>query len=516
MITWELTRTLCAVSAEIGRQVGVIVDRRGAVRFVIVGDSHQIVLPSLQEFRLGARRLRGVRCLHTHLNDSPLTQDDFTDLAMLRLDLMGAIGVRDDGEPGHVFLAHLLPPNPEGHAWLALAPRWAHELDLDLRQFLAALEQELGRDEPAQRIRDARERALLISVASDARVEQEESIAELRELARSAGVAVLDVITQRPKQLHPKTLLGEGKLKELIIRALQLGVTLLIFDQNLTPGQVKAIGDITDIKVIDRTQLILDIFARRAHSRDGKVQVELAQLRYRLPRLSERSTALSRLTGGIGGRGPGETKLEEDRRRTRDRILRLEKELEALARARRSRRGRRLASGIPIVSIVGYTNAGKSTLLNALTESRVLTDDLLFATLDTATRRLRFPREREVIITDTVGFIRELPPDLAVAFRSTLDELQDAHLLLHLVDISNPRCADQIGAVERTLAELELDSKLRLLVFNKHDRVEPAVVADHLRRYPGSLAISATQPASLAPLLARMEALAFPPEPVSA
>jgi GTP-binding protein HflX len=244
-----------------------------------------------------------------------------------------------------------------------------------------------------------------------------------------------------------------------------------VFNQDLTPAQVKSIGDITEMRVIDRTQLILDIFARRAHSGDGKVQVELAQLKYRLPRLSERSTALSRLVGGIGGRGPGETRLEVDMRRARDKIRRLEKQLDALGKARDQRRERRVKSDIPIVSIAGYTNAGKSTLFNTLTRSEVKVEDLLFATLDTATRRLRFPRDREVVITDTVGFIKDLPKDLLGAFRATLDEMQDADLILHVVDIGNPRWEQQMESVNKLLAEIGLDGIHQLIVLNKVDLV---------------------------------------------
>jgi GTP-binding protein HflX len=332
----------------------------------------------------------------------------------------------------------------------------------------------------------------------------EESIDELKELSESSDIVVLNTVIQRLKEINPKYLLGEGKLKEIIINAMDKGATLLVFDQDLTPSQVRAIAETTELKVIDRSQLILDIFARRAHSRDGKVQVELAQLKYTLPRLTGKGTAMSRLMGGIGGRGPGEMKLEIDRRRIRDRISRLEKELKVLSEARRQRKRKRVAVGIPIVSIIGYTNAGKSTLLNALTNSLTFVEDKMFATLDTASRRLRFPREREVIITDTVGFIRDLPKDLLSAFKSTLEELEDADLLIHLIDIANPRFEQQIESVENILDELKLKDKQRIMVFNKIDRVSGDTVKNVLSRYDG-IAISALKSDTFYPLLEAIE-----------
>jgi GTP-binding protein HflX len=349
-----------------------------------------------------------------------------------------------------------------------------------------------------------KDRAILVSVSKRSRHEQEESIEELKELARSDGITVLDTVIQRPHDINPRYLMGIGKLKDLIIRSQQLGADLIVFDQDLSPAQVKSIGDLTELRAIDRTQLILDIFARRAHSGDGKVQVELAQLKYRLPRLSERSTALSRLTGGIGGRGPGETRLEIDMRRARDKIRRLEKQLESLGRARDQRRERRVRSEIPIVSIAGYTNAGKSTLFNNLTRSEVKAEDLLFATLDTATRRLRFPREREVVITDTVGFIRDLPQDLLGAFRATLDEMRDAHLILHVVDIGNPRFEQQMASVDNILNEIGLDTIPRLMVFNKVDLVSPLWAKAIAARFNG-VVCSAIRQETLGRLLNEIE-----------
>jgi GTP-binding protein HflX len=453
-----------------------------------------------------------LRCIHTHLGGESLNEDDLTDLALLCLDLMVSIEVGENGLPGRVEYAHLLPPNPDGKQVEIEAAASVYDLEVDLGSFLRSLEQELeSKIAETVDLSDPREKGILISVSQQPRYEAEDSLDELAELARTAEVVVLDRFIQRPRKINPKYLMGEGKAKEVVIRALQQGATLLIFDQDLTPAQVRAIAEMTDLKVIDRSQLILDIFARRAHTRDGKVQVELAQLKYILPRLVGRGVAFSRLMGGIGGRGPGETKLEIDRRRIRDRITRLENELKNLSKGRLQRRQRRIRSGVPIISIVGYTNAGKSTLLNALTQSEVLTEDLLFATLDTSSRRLRFPMEREVIITDTVGFIRKLPKSLVGAFRATLEELEDADMLLHVVDVANPRFEEQIGAVEKILDDLDLGRIPRQIVFNKMDLV-PSQQVDALCRRFDAIAVSALDRKTFAPLLNMLEERFWPRE----
>src|SRR4030042_7138795 len=429
-ISPELARYLTSISHEINRQIGILVSRAGNITHVIVGDAKGIFIPALEDFPLGRKALRGLRLVHTHLQEEPLTQDDLTDLSLLRFDLIAAIGVRD-GLPGNIHVAHLMPAGKE--PFEILHNQNFHSFELDFTPFIESLEEEMERSRHFNPD-DRRERAILVSVSKKPKYEQEDSVAELDELARSSDLLVLDTLIQRIKVINPRYLMGEGKIKDLIINALSKGATILVFDQELSPSQVKAISELTELKVIDRSQLILDIFARRAHSRDGKVQVELAQLKYRLPRLTGKGTAMSRLMGGIGGRGPGEMKLEIDRRRVRDRIALLERELKTLGEARKQRKRRRVESGIPIVSIIGYTNAGKSTLLNSLTKSCVFVEDKLFATLDTASRRLRFPKERDVVVTDTVGFIRDLPKDLVSAFRATLEELDDADLLLHVVD----------------------------------------------------------------------------------
>ncbi len=519
--THELATRLVEISSDIRRQVGILINRYGVVEYVICGDEKGLVIPELRDYPLGKRTLRGLRLIHTHLRNERISEDDITDLSLLRLDLL-AVLLFTPGRP-HISaqLARLSPAQGETAAIVdPVTP--LERVDLDFAHFIPELEAELERSTraPVKGV-DAVERAILISVTIDGtRHEAEDSIAELRELARTAQVEALDTFIQRPRNLNPRFLMGEGKMRDVVIRALQRGATMLIFDQELTPAQIRSISAMTELKVIDRSQLILDIFARRAKSLDGKVQVELAQLKYLLPRLTGRGVQMSRLMGGIGGRGPGETKLETDRRRIRDRIASLERELKDLSRGRDQRRRQRVKAGVPIISIVGYTNAGKSTLLNALTRSEVFTEDLLFATLDTSTRRLRFPREREVIITDTVGFIRSLPKSLMGAFKATLEEMRDADLLLHVVDGSNLRFEDQIAQVERILDELGLGDKPHLLVFNKSDLLTEMKKTDtvaflkvrQIARTRHGLTVSARDRKSLAPLVQELQRRFWPEE----
>ena len=479
---------------------------------MIVGGPLSIWIPDLADFRLGkGPRLRGLRLIHTHLRGEPLTHDDLTDLALLRFDLIAALEVGEDGLPGKIYLAHLIPASAQGENWRCLDPVPVGQLEIDCRELISALESEFARTQKRIDAQDPRDRAILVHASSAPRGVIEDSLNELADLADTAGVIVLDRISQRRHQFHPRFLMGREKLMDLSIQAFQRGADLLIFDQELNPSQRRSITDLTELRVIDRTQLILDIFAQRAHTREGKLKVELAQMKYLLPRLTAEDSGLSRLTGGIGGRGPGETKLESDRRKARDRIHRLGKELESINRERTLRRSRRNQNALPIVSIVGYTNVGKSTLLNALTHSRVYVENKLFATLDPTTRRLRFPREREVIITDTVGFIRDLPKDLWDAFRATLEELKDANLLLHVIDISHPQFEEQMEAVEKILEDLGLRETPLLRVFNKSDRIDPETGDRIVRRY-GGIRISALDSKTFSPLLQAMEEKLFLPE----
>jgi len=502
VVSLELGTFLCEISREIDRQVGILVSRRGDIEHVFVGDASRLTLPEIGRLRAGRGRFRGLRLVHTHLRNEALTRDDLVDLALLRLDLVAAIGMQPDGRPADLHLAHLLPVPPDApptaRPWRVQPPEPFHRSRTDVGALVEALEEEFERAAPRGVATDGSDRALLVVVdirgrSGKSAASQEARVAELKELCRTAGVRVTGVVEQRRAEADPKTLIGRGKLEDVLIKAMQVDAEVLIFDPDLSPGQAHAIADFTDLRVIDRTMLILDIFARRARSRDGKLQVELAQLRYRLPRLHEKNTMMSRLTGGIGGRGPGETKLEENRRRARERITRLEREIEHYSAQRAGRRSQRDARGLPVVAIVGYTNAGKSTLLNTLTHSEVLAEDKLFATLDPTTRRLRFPREREIIIADTVGFIRDLPPDLAQAFRATLEELNEADLFLHLVDASDPGWEAQRTAVERILAERGLAETPRILVMNKIDRLDPTERARlaSLRSAPGEVPVVA-------------------------
>jgi GTP-binding protein HflX len=377
---------------------------------------------------------------------------------------------------------------------------------MNFTSFIAALEGEFTGKQKSRKV-EATERGILIRVETNPTGDAHLSLAELKELARSSGVAVFDAITQYRNALDPRYVLGKGKLADVLIRAMQMGANLLIFDHELTPGQVRSLADFTEMKIVDRTQVILDIFAQRAHSREGKIQVELAQLKYLLPRLAVKHTAMSRLTGGIGARGPGETKLEINRRRVRDRIKLLEEDLLEIEKARGQRRVKREKAGLPVISIVGYTNAGKSTLLNSLTQSRVFTEDRLFATLDPKSSRLRFPRDTEAVITDTVGFIRDLPPDLFAAFRATLDELHEAHVLMHVVDVGNPDFENHIAAVDKILADLEIKEKPTLMVFNKEDSVADKPLLATLCRRFNAVAVTALDKKTLPRLIKKLESL---------
>ena len=481
----------------------MLVDRRGAVTHVMVGDARSIEMPDWGRLRAGRGRLRGLRCIHTHLGTEPLDRDDETDLAVLRLDAMVAVEVLENGLPGLAHIAALRPASRDGEGIEHLESRPPAALDLDFRAWIRAREEELARQDHTRKV-GTNERAILVSVTAGRKpLDIETQIEELFELSNSAGVEVVDVLTQHRQHLDRKYLMGSGRLQDLVIRAFQSDVDLVIFDQNLTPTQARNLSSRLELRVIDRTQLILDIFAQRATTKDGQLQVELAQLRYLMPRLAQRADiSLSRLAGGIGGRGPGESKLEVDRRRVRDRVARLERQLKKLRGQRESRRRRRTRRELPTLSIVGYTNAGKSTLLHALTQTDVHIADQMFATLDPTSRRLRFPHDGDVIITDTVGFIRDLPADLVAAFGATLEELGSADLLLHVVDATASDMERRIEAVREVLRKIHVAETPELLVFNRMDRLPPGVCAAIAERH-GGVPVSALRGLGLGALIER-------------
>ncbi|MBF0480215.1 MAG: GTPase HflX [Desulfovibrionaceae bacterium] len=509
----EQARELALITADTGRQIGLLIDRRGRPQMVIAGTPQSVLIPDLSRMRAGAGRLRGLRLLHTKLGGEGLNQEDLTDLIFLRLDSVSVLAVTADGRPATLQAAHLLPRGAGSQPYEVYPLTAWDRVSLDYVALTAAIEEELARTgESLAPGEKGRERAILIGVSGEPRAATEASLDELAALAGTAGLAVPARVVQRVARINPKFIIGKGKLEELEILALEHNAGILLFDGELSPAQIRNLAEATQRKILDRTQLILDIFAQHAHSRAGKLQVEMAQLKYTLPRLVGQNAALSRLMGGIGGRGPGESKLEMDRRKIRERIAKIKDELGKLRTHRENARLRRAKAAVPVVSLVGYTNAGKSTLLNTLTQSKTLAEDKLFATLDPASRRLRFPDEREIILTDTVGFIKNLPEELIEAFRATLEELEAADLLVHVADASHPGLEDQIKAVEATLERMELLKTPRILALNKWDKTAEdrrrAIAAD----YPEATPVSALTKEGLIDLTGALtRKLAWPP-----
>ncbi len=502
------------LSTDLGRQIGLLIDRQGRPKIIIVGDAHGILIPELPPGRHGPGRLRGLRLLHTHLNQDSLNEEDLMDLIFLRLDSIAALGLDPTGLPSLLSWAHLLPGESDQGPYRVSRPISWDQVHVDFVEQTEAIEEELGRTIAAQ---DASpdagrpgDRALLVSVDTLSRAEQERNLQELTELARTAGINVAGVVTQRVTRQNPKHILGKGKLAELEVQALRTNAGLLLFDQDLSPTQIRNLTQLSERKVLDRTQLILDIFAQHAKTRAGKLQVEMAQLRYAMPRLVRQDRAMSRLAGGIGGRGPGETKLELDRRKIRQRIAKIKQELDVLRRQREATRARRQKVGLPVVAMVGYTNTGKSSLLNVLTSSEVLAENKLFATLDPTSRRVRFPEHREVILTDTVGFIRRLPPELKEAFRATLEELDEADLFLHVADAAHPELERQVRDVRAILTDMGLHEIPALLVLNKLDLLAAEDRLELGRLFPEDAGISVASGEGLEHLVQRIMA-ALPP-----
>ncbi|MDZ7801356.1 MAG: GTPase HflX [Trueperaceae bacterium] len=480
---------MATLALEMRGPVSVLVDRRGRVVTVAFADAEGTPLPA--RFGEAESRLRGMRLIHVHPGGGGLSDADLTTLFLARLDAMVAIEAHGDpSRPvlGPAHLAQVAPPTSEEEDWLIEPPADVASLErIDLADRIRALEAEMARSAHAREVsRSSAERAVLIGLDTGDGPEAQARLDELSELVRSAGATVAKAELQQRGHADPKTLIGHGKLRELVSLAYHEDADLLVFDRELSPAQAREIEEATRLKVLDRTQVILDIFAQNARGREAQVQVELAQLQYQLPRLAGKGTALSRLGGGIGTRGPGETKLEVDRRRIRDRITSLQSDVDQISDRRERTRKNRTEAGTPVVALIGYTNAGKSTLFNVLAKSDALSRNELFATLRPTSREGWLPALGEwggkVIYTDTVGFIRDLPDELVDAFRATLEELQDADLLLHVVDGAAPGAPDRVAAVERILDALQL-APPREIVVNKADRMDAEVRADLELRY---------------------------------
>ncbi len=513
-VTGELARAMAELTVELKRGVCLLIDRRGRVLTVAVGDAADTPLPPVRGE--AESRLYGLRLVHTHLKPGGLSGPDLTTLFINRLDAVVAVDVGEARDSrvgftvGPAHLAFVAPATSDQEDWLIEAPLSLRALEeIDFLERVRALEEELARSDAAREVtRSSTERVVLVGLAThrEAAYEAESRMSELAELVRSAGGEIAAVSVQHRDRSDARTLVGEGKLQEAVSLAFHEDADLLVFDRELSPAQAREIEAFTKLKVLDRTQVILDIFAQNARGRDAQVQVELAQLHYQLPRLAGRGQAMSRLGGGIGTRGPGETKLEVDRRKIRDRITNLEETVDALSKRRGETRKQRRRSNVMTVALVGYTNAGKSTLFNVLARSDVLARDALFATLRPTSREGWLPElgahGGKVVFTDTVGFIRDLPDELVNAFRATLEELHDADLLLHVVDGATPGAPDRVDAVRRVLADLKLEVP-SLVVLNKLDAADQDVIAELGRRYD-AVAVSAVTGAGLALLRATL------------
>jgi len=523
LTTPEFAQRLAAISTEINQPICTYFNRRGQAIRVGVGTPRQTQIPPLELPRYGAERLSGIRCITTQLKTEPPNEASLTAMALQRLDSLIVLNVtgsgferRGGGATGYVKEAYIANLTPEdGTKWNVSPPL---SLDIVVNQdFIDLVEEIEGRFQQefvAQQVDSDRDRVLLIGMITDGITPQQfkDTVAELERLINTAGGEVLQTIQQKRSRVHPQTVVGEGKVQEIALTAQTLGANLIVFDRDLSPAQVRNLEIQIGIRVVDRTEVILDIFAQRAQSRAGKLQVELAQLEYMLPRLTGRGQAMSRLGGGIGTRGPGETKLETERRAIARRISRLQTEVNQLQAHRARLRQQRQHREVPSIAIVGYTNAGKSTLLNALTNSDVYTADQLFATLDPTTRRMLLPdavtgRPKQIVLTDTVGFIHELPASLMDAFRATLEEVTEADALLHVADLSHPAWHSQIRSVMSILSEMPITPGPALVVLNKIDCADSETLELAREEFPQAVFIAAREVLGLETLRQRISQL---------
>ncbi|CAM6001827.1 unnamed protein product [Sphagnum balticum] len=531
IVTIDLADSVAELSHTTGYPLSVVVNRRGQVVNITVGQPSDVNMPELRGVRVGPGRLCGHRIIHTHIVKKPtivvagvdasiISMENLQVLARNRLDLLAQIEVdpggtfsRSRGEHSKfadaVNIAHLMPGrDSEGKLWKLLPASTVRNAQEDnFEDLMDSLEAEFRKQAPGLPVAEGEERAILVGLVIDGTdaFQIEDELDELAQLARSAGATVCERLMQTRKMPDPKYFLGAGKVQELALIVQEFGANLVIVDQELSANQQKTLEDVVGVKVIDRTELILDIFAQRAQTREGKLQVELAQLQYLYPRLVGKGLSLSRLGGGIATRGPGETKLEIDRRRIRDRINFLEKEADRIKTHRDTQRRHRTDENLPVVAIAGYTNAGKSTLLNALTKSNVNVENKLFATLDPTTRRTVLPDYSTVLLVDTVGFIKKLPTPLVAAFRATLEEVKVADVLLHVIDASHPNVMDHIASVYDVLSELDAIDRPIITVLNKAELVRSEDLTWIIAQVPSPVIISASKRLGLGGLLGRIQ-----------